>query len=410
MGRSGSPVLPSGAPHFFARAKGAFIWDIDGRQYLDFLCGLGPNLLGYGHPFVEEAAARQRALGDTMTGPTPLMVDLGERLVETISHADWVIYAKNGVDVTSAALRIARAQTERRGILVATGSYHGAHAWCLPRTPGVLPQDHAHRTEYRYNDIESLDVAAKAVGDDLAAIFATAFRHDLFAAQEPPDPRYARRCREICDRTGALLIVDDIRAGFRIARDCSWETVGVRPDLSCWSKAIANGYPLSVLVGSKNTRTGASRALLSGTYWIQAVPMAASLATLQVIRESDYLERMVKLGDMLRSGLSERAKAHGFEMKQTGPVQMPMIQLDHDPDFRYSMAFASGMIGCGIYMVPYHNLFLCAAMTANDIDRTIDAGDRVLADLSARRSEIQPHSTVLQLLTGANSETQPERV
>lgn len=399
--RIGNPIMPAGTPQFFSRANGARLWDVDGREYLDFLCGYGPNLFGYNHPQIEAAAARQRALGDTMSGPAPVMVELAERILETISHGDWVLFAKNGVDVVSAALRIARAQTNKRRVLVATGSYHGAHAWCTPLTKGVLQEERAHRIEYRYNDIASLESAVLDSNNDIAAIFASAFKHDTLTDQELPQPEYARRCRELCDSTGALLVVDDIRAGFRLARDCSWELVGVKPDLSCWSKAIANGYPLSALVGSKNAREGAAQAYLSGTYWIQAVPMAASIATLDLIQRTDYLEHTVELGRMLRAGLDERAAAHGFEMNQTGPVQMPMIQFKQDPDYRLAMAFAESMIQRGVYLLPYHNLFLCAAMNSNDIGQTIEVADAVLSDMARRRLKIQPHAGLSAALSAA---------
>jgi glutamate-1-semialdehyde 2,1-aminomutase len=389
FGRIGNPIEPVGTPQFFARAKGARLWDVNGREYIDFL--------GYGDSRIEAAAQRQRALGDTMSGAAPVMVELAESLLKTISHADWVLFAKNGVDVISAALRIARAQTGKRRVLVAAGSYHGAHAWCTPVTTGVLPEERAHRAEYRYNDVASLESAVSDAGDDLAAIFATAFKHRGFTDQELPRPEYARRCRELCDRTGALLVIDDIRAGFRLARDCSWTLVGVKPDLSCWSKAIANGYALSALLGSKRASDGAAKALLSGTYWLQAVPMAASLATLEVIRETNYLEHIVDLGQMLRAGLDERAVAHGFELNQSGPVQMPVIQFKQDQDFRFVMAFASAMIQRGVYILPHHNLFLCAAMTKDDIAQTVDVANDVFADMAKRRSKIEVHPGIMDL-------------
>jgi glutamate-1-semialdehyde 2,1-aminomutase len=177
----------------------------------------------------------------------------------------------------------------------------------------------------------------------------------------------------------------------------------VSPDLSCWSKAIANGYPLSVLLGSKSTRDGAATAFLSGTYWVQAVPMAASLATLDLIQSTDYLERTTDLGQRLRSGLADCARAHEFELRQSGPVQMPMIQFQDDPELRFSMAFASAMIRRGIYMFPHHNLFICAAMTAEDIAHTIEVADDALAEMSKRRSTIEPHPGLVDLLRGSES-------
>lgn len=391
LSRSANPTMPAGAPTFFSRAKGARLWDADGMEYIDFLCALGPNLFGYGDPRIEAAADRQRALGDTMTGAAPVLVELAEKLVQLISHADWVLFAKNGVDVISVALRIARANSGKRYVLVASDSYHGSHSWCTLAPVGVLPEERAYRIEYRYNDIASLEDAVSRAGNDVAAIYASAFKHDRLADQELPTANYARRCRELCDQTGALLVIDEIRAGFRLARDCSWGLVGVKPDLSCWSKAIANGYAVSALLGSNRAREGATKAHVTGTYWLQAVPMAAAIATLDLITSTDYLEHTIALGEMLRAGFHDRARAHGFELSQTGPVQMPMILFKEDPDFRVSMAFMSGLIERGIYMVPNHNLFLCAAMTTDDIHQTIDVADAVLRNMAKRRSSIEPH-------------------
>jgi glutamate-1-semialdehyde 2,1-aminomutase len=397
--RIANPSLPAGTPTFFTRAQGARVWDADGREYIDFMCALGPNLVGYGDPRIEAAAERQRAMGDTMPGPGPVMVELAEKFVEMVSHADWALFAKNGIDVINSALLIARAQTGKRRVLVATGAYHGVAPWCTPVTAGVLPEQRAHRYEYIYNDVASLEAAVADAGDDLAAIFATAFKHDFFVQQELPQPEYARRCRELCDRTGALLIVDEIRAGFRLARDCSWALVGVPPDLSCWSKAIANGYALSALLGSDRARDGASKVFVSGTYWFQAVPMAAALATIEVVKGTNYLEHTMELGEILRVGLSERAEDHGFDLSQTGPVQMPMVFFKNDPDWRLGWAFASAMFQRGIYLHTSHNMCLCAAMTKDDIALTVEAADAAFADLSKRRSTIEPNPALSRSLT-----------
>lgn len=396
--RVANPWVPESTPQFFARAKGARLWDVDGREYIDYLCGLGPNLLGYGDPRVEAAAQRQRVLGDTMTGPAPVLVELAEKLVEMVSHADWALFAKNGVDAVNAALLISRAYTGKRRVLVAVDSYHGAAPWCTPVQFGVLPEQRAHRATYIYNDIASLDAAVAEAGDDLAAIFATAFKHDGWWGQEVPTVEYARRCREICDRTGAILVVDDVRAGFRLARDCSWSLVGVQPDLSCWSKAIANGYPISALLGSERVRGGASKTFISGTYWLQAVPMAAAIATVEIVKETDFLEHTIELGNMFRAGLGERARAHGFELVQTGPVQMPQVVFDDDPDIRFGMAFVDAMMRRGIYLNTIHNLFFCAAMTKDDVEQTIDAADDALADMAKRRAKIEPNERILAML------------
>src|SRR5215472_700463 len=229
-------LLPDVYPQFFSKAEGAYLWDADGNKYLDFMCGYGPNLLGYCHPKIDAVAMAHQKRGDAMTGPAPAMVEFAEKLVAQIGHADWAMFCKNGTDATTMAMMAARAHTRKRKILVAKGAYHGAAPWCTPVHTGTLPEDRAHLVTYVYNDVESLEAAASAAGDDLAGIFASPFKHDAFADQSMPDPVYAKRARELCDAKGALLIVDDVRAGFRMARDSSWSLVGVKPDLSSWGK------------------------------------------------------------------------------------------------------------------------------------------------------------------------------
>ena len=171
--------LPAGYPQYFARAEGCRLWDVDGREVVDFMCAWGPVVLGHHHPAVEEAARRQAALGDCMNGPAPVLVDLAEMLVATIPHADWCLLEKNGTDATTACVTIARAGTGRRKVLVARGSYHGAVPWCSPSLAGVTAEDRAHLLHFDYNDAASLQAAADQAKGDLAAVIVTAFRHDM---------------------------------------------------------------------------------------------------------------------------------------------------------------------------------------------------------------------------------------
>lgn len=398
-GHESTRLLPASFPQFFSRAEGAYIWDADGKRYLDFMCAYGPNLLGYRDPTVDAAAVAQLAIGDVMTGPSPLMVELAETLVGMVGHADWAMFCKNGTDATTMAMMTARAQTGKRRILVASGAYHGAAPWCTPIPAGVLPEDRAHHHHYTYNDVASLEAAVADAGDDLAAIFGTPFKHDAFTDQEALDPAYARRARELCDETGAMLIVDDVRGGFRLIRDCSWAVVGVEPDLSCWGKSFANGHPISALLGNDRCREGAGAIYVTGSFWFSAMPMAAAIATLRLLRDTDYLEHSVKLGERLRTGLQAAATRHGFGFRQTGPVQMPLTLFDDDPDFRIGYAWAEAMLARGIYVHPWHNMFLCAAMTEQDMDLAIEAAGGAFADVRARLGTIQPHPVLIQLMT-----------
>ncbi|MEO8812517.1 MAG: aminotransferase class III-fold pyridoxal phosphate-dependent enzyme, partial [Caulobacteraceae bacterium] len=249
-GHQSARLLPDDYPQFFRSGKGARVWDADGLELLDFMCAYGPNLMGYGDPEIDAAFTRQMAAGDTLTGPTGVIVELAEQFVAMISHADWAIFCKNGADATLMALMTARAHTRRKTVILARGAYHGATPWCALRPVGSIPEDKANQVFCDYNDVASLEEAVARAGDDLAAVFAAPLKHDAFVDQALPDPGYARRARELCDASGALLVVDDVRAGFRIARDCSWSTVGVEPDLSTWGKCIANGHPISALLGS----------------------------------------------------------------------------------------------------------------------------------------------------------------
>lgn len=394
-------LLPDDYPQFFERGEGAHIWDADGKRYLDLMCAYGPNLFGYAQPEIDAAFVRQLERGDTLTGPTGLMVELAEALVGMIGHADWAIFCKNGTDATTMALTTARAHTQRRTVVRARGAYHGALPWCTPRPAGVIESDRAHQILYDYNDVASLEAAVAEAGDDLAAIFAAPFKHDAFIDQAEPDPAYARRARELCDRAGALLVVDEVRAGFRLSRDCSWSRLGVEPDLSTWGKCLANGHALSAMLGNEKARRAAASIYVTGSFWYQAATMAAALETLRLVRETDYLERITQLGEVLRQGLAERAAAAGFGFRQTGPAVMPLFLFDDDPDLRKGFCFASEMLARGVYAHPWHNMFLCAAMTPEDIAGALDAAEGAFAALKRQAPALPPVDKLAFLTAGA---------
>jgi len=196
--------------------------------------------------------------------------------------------------------------------------------------------------------------------------------------------------RELADQTGALLIVDDVRAGLRIARDCSWSALGVQPDLSTWGKCIANGHPISAMLGNDKARKAAASIYVTGSFWYAGAAMAAGLETLRIVRESDYLERITALGERLRTGLAQRAKVAGFGFRQTGPGQMPLFLFDDDPDLRKGFCWSSAMLARGVYVHPWHNMFLCAAMTEADIDSALDAAEGAFQTLKTQAHDLPP--------------------
>jgi glutamate-1-semialdehyde 2,1-aminomutase len=371
--------LPPGYPQFFARAEGATLWDVDGNSYVDFMCAYGPMVLGYGNREVEEAAAAQRALGDVLTGPSERLVELAEKLVGMVAHADWALFQRNGTDATTLCVVIARAATARRKILVARGAYHGSAPWCTPHPNGTTAEDRIHLVHYDYNDVESLLAAAKSVEGDIAGVIASAFRHDYGKDQEMPTRAFAQAVRKLCDETGAALILDDVRAGFRLDLGGSWQMVGVKPDLAAYSKAIANGYTLAAVTGSDRFRDAASSVFMTGSFWCGAASMAAALKTLEIFQRDNTIARIESLGTRLRDGLAAQARSHGLVLKQTGPAQMPTVLFADDPDVEKGRLFTQEALRGGAWLHPQHNMFLSSAHTEADIDRALQATDAAMA-------------------------------
>jgi len=386
-GHQSAGPLPPEYPQFMRGGRGARIWDVDGNEYVDLMCSYGPVVLGHQHPAVEAAARAQAEQGDCQNGPGEVMVELAELLVATVRHADWAMFAKNGTDATTICCTIARAQTGKSKILVATGAYHGAAPWCTPRLAGVTSADRANLGHYTFNDLESVTAAAAEAGPDLAAIVVSPFKHDAGFDQELVDPAFARGLRELCTQTGAALILDDVRCGFRLHLGSSWEPVGVDPDLSAWSKAIANGHPLAAVLGSGQFEAAAASIFVTGSFWFSAAAMSASIATIGALRDEGAIETMDRLGIALRAGILEQASARGIEVNYTGPAAMPYLTFVGDRDHELGHAFAAAAIRAGLYLHPRHNWFISAAMTDADLAKALAATDEAFAAVQARQHE-----------------------
>lgn len=358
-------------PQFIARTQGARLWDTDNNEYIDYMCGYGTNLLGYHHPKVDEAASKQQAIADAATGPSPLMLELAEKFNDICEHADWSMFAKNGNDATTICVMTARAQTTKNTILIAEGAYHGSSGWCTPQPSGVAPGDRQHQISYTYNDVQSLLDAVNQAGDDLAAIIVTPFKHNAFTDQELPTQDFADTVRRLCDTHDAALILDDVRCALRFTLGSTWETLGVLPDLCAMSKSVANGYALSVVTGNNRFRDGASKIYATGSFWFASASFAASLATIKVIEEESTIDLLQQSGDRLRSGMQTQAAGFGYSLRQTGPSQMPLIAFDDDPKSAMCNFFFSEVVKRGVYMHPWHNMFISGAHTAEIIDETL---------------------------------------
>ena len=377
-------VLPAGYPQFFSHGQGCRLWDVDGREFIDFMCAWGPNLLGYQHPEVQAAAQAQAALGDCLNGPTARFVELAETLVDQVAHADWVMFQKNGTDATTVALMVARAATGRRKVLAAQGSYHGAAPWCTPVLQGTTAEDRAHLIRFQYNDVASLEQAAAEAGPDLAAVLLSPIRHDLGVDQALPTPAFAQAARRLCDQAGAALVLDEVRTGLRLHAAGSWEPLAVRPDWSAWSKAIANGHALAAVTGTDALRDAAGRIFTTGSFWAGGVAMAAGLATLAVARREGLVAHLERIGSLLRQGVAEQAAGLGLALRQTGPVQMPLMLFDNDPAYEKGFVFCAEALRHGVYLHPKHNMFLSLAHSEADIALALRATEAGLQAVRQR--------------------------
>lgn len=360
-GHMSTTPLPQNYPQFIEKADGGRIWGYDGFEYIDLLCAYGPNILGYKHPKVEEAVRRQMALGDCTTGPSAIMVELAEKMIDNGQHADWSLFCKNGSDATTICLMIARAQTGRNKILMAQGTYHGVDPWCNWSRVGIPDEAKANLITFKYNDSASLEEAATLAGDDLAGIIVTPNLHEVFVTQELATAEFAKKVRSLCDKKGAALILDDVRCSYRFSLGSTWETLGVLPDLCAMGKTLANGYALSAVTGGDAFRDGAAKSFTTGSYWFSSVAFAAALATIEAIEAEDAISRMHAAGTKLREGLAQQANSYGFTLHQSGPVQMPLFLFDGDPEFRLGQAFCNEAMKAGVYLHPVHNMFICAA-------------------------------------------------
>jgi glutamate-1-semialdehyde 2,1-aminomutase len=375
-GHQSARLLWPGAPQFMYSGEGSRITDVDGRQYIDLMCSYGPIILGHSHPAVEKAVSRQHRRLDCGNGPAPVMVELAERLVQTVKHADWAMFSKNGTDATTACLTIARAHTQRATILAAKGAYHGAAPWCTPRDGGVLPSDRAYLTYYDYNDLDSVERAVEHHAGDIAGIIVSPFRHDAGRDQELPDPVFASGLRAVCDRTNAVLILDEVRCGLRLAYGGSWEFLGVEPDLSAWSKGIANGYPLAAVLGNAKVREAVSAVFTTGSFWFSADAMAAAVATLDVLAAGDGVSVMHRRGRQLWDGILGQAAARPIDINLTGHVTMPYVTFRGDTDHELADVFTAACAEQGVFLHPRHNWFLSAAHSERDIEDATKAVGR----------------------------------
>jgi glutamate-1-semialdehyde 2,1-aminomutase len=384
-GHQNPAYLVDGAfPRFLCHAEGCRVRDVDGHEYIDFLCSYGPMVLGYRDAAVEAAAEAQRRLCDSGNLPAPNMVELAERLVALTPQSAWAMFAKNGSDVCTWALAVARRATGRDLVAMVGGTYHGVHGWCNPVGRGFPDGERGGMLRFAWNDAAALERLFSEHEGRIAAVITTPFRHEAREDSVMPAPGFFDRVRELCTRRGAAMIVDDVRAGFRLHLGGSLQRFGVTPDLVVYSKALANGYALSAMIGREELRKPAREVFVTGTFFTQAVPIAAAIATLGALAERDAIAHMDRAGRRLCDGLAERASAAGLGVTISGPPSIPFLSFAADGgSLERSRTFAAEAARRGAFFHPAHNWFVSAAHRDDDIDQALDAAEAGMAAVAA---------------------------
>ena len=219
------------------------------------------------------------------------MVELAEYLSDLVTGMDWAFFAKNGGDVTNYALMMARSATGRKKVVMISGGYHGVAPWMqAPGHHGVMEEDYANVIRIHWNRFDEFERAVAENPGQIAAFIATPYHHPAFSDNELPADGYWNKVEALCRKEGIVLIVDDVRCGFRLDLRGSHDYFGFTPDLVCFCKAIANGYPISALMGRDALKAEAAKVFYTGSYWFQAAPMAASLATSERTETDQWAE------------------------------------------------------------------------------------------------------------------------
>ena len=296
------------APMLLDHGKGCRVWDVDGNQYIDFIQGLLPNILGYAHEGVNAAVAKQLAQGHSFSLAHPLEVELAERLVRLIPCAEMVRFGKNGSDATSGAVRAARALTGRERI--ACCGYHGWQDWYIgstARSAGVPKAVRELTHPFPYNDLAALEKTLSERSGEFAAVILEPV--NFF----PPADGYLQGVKDLAHRHGAILIFDEICSGFHFGLGGAQKFLGVTPDMACFGKAMGNGFPIACIVGRKDVMKIFEDIFFSFTFGGEIASMAASMAVLDVLEHTDALARMVANGRVLQQGLNAMAKTAGIQ-------------------------------------------------------------------------------------------------
>jgi glutamate-1-semialdehyde 2,1-aminomutase len=296
------------SPYFLTKGQGCKVWDIDGNEYIDFVCSLLAISLGYCDPDVDQAVRQQMEQGVIFSLPHPLETELAEKIVEMVPCAEMVRFGKNGSDATAGAVRLARAYTKRDHVVVC--GYHGWQDWYIgstERDAGVPGEVKALTHKFIYNDLASLEKCFNEFPDQVAAVVMEPVNF------EEPKPGFLQSVKEICHKNDALLIFDETITGFRFAKGGAQELFGVTPDLTTMGKGAANGYPLSIVAGSKDIMCLMEEIFFSFTFGGETLSLAAGLAVMNKMQREPVLEHMQTIGKYLMDEVGKLIQQYELE-------------------------------------------------------------------------------------------------
>lgn len=372
----GSMLPPSVFPFYASRAEGSYFWDADGNRFIDYMCAYGPNILGYNDEEVERAAHEQAKLGNCVTLPSAKMIEFAELLVDTVHSADWAFFAKNGGDVTSFAVMIARAATGRKKTIFVKRDYHGVSPWAkLIGNAGVLEEDVQHNLYVDWNRYDQIEEMVSRYPGQIACLMACPYSHGNFVDNEMPEPGYWDKVRSLCTKHGIVLAIDDVRCGFRLDLAGSDHYYGFKADLICFCKALANGHNVSAICGIDALKSAASSVFYTGSYWFSSVPFAAGIATLEKLKRMDAPARFLEIGKKLTDGLVAVASSHGYSLRISGELPLWYMRIADDDTQVLHQAWIAACVRRGVFFTNHHNHFLNTALSDEDIDFTLNVAD-----------------------------------
>jgi len=369
-------------PIFLDNGKGCRLTDVDGNEFIDFLCGYGPVILGYREEEVDDAVYKQiKEKGFCFSLTQKFQNLLAAKIRELLPSWEMSIFLKTGSDATSASIRIARAYTKK--LKVMRCGYHGWHDWCVEMKGGIPTKFYEDVYEFQYNRLDQLEELMAEHGDDTAAIIMTPFGHPNHQEMQTPAPGFLEGARKLADKYGAILVYDEIRTGFRVSLGGAQKYYGVTPDLTVLGKAIANGYPISVVTGKKDVMMAAeSKLFISSTFFPNSEAFIAALKTIEILERDKVLEDIWEKGKGFMDSIQTLLDKYDVGAKLTGIAPMFYITFNKEASGAYKKKrtdFYTQMIRKGFFFTPFHHAYISYRHTKEDLDLTLKAMDETLA-------------------------------